>query len=186
VKAASFFQSALQADKVVIEVNEYVNERYRAYFSDRDIPVDVIDSVLATHPTHPSDVAAKIGALVSFRKLPSSESLAAANKRIRNILKNIDRNHIGQVDSSLFKEAAEKALHSALENLYNDVENLFKENKYEQALNKLADLRQPVDNFFDGVMVMDKNEKLKANRIALLSRIDALFMHVADFSRLQS
>ncbi|QMU61971.1 MAG: glycine--tRNA ligase subunit beta [Gammaproteobacteria bacterium] len=185
-KAASFFPSALQADKAVEEVNEYINERYRAYFSDRDIPVDVIDSVLANHPTHPSDVAAKIDALVSFRKLPNAESLAAANKRIRNILKKIDRENIGQVDSSLFKENAENILHSALENLSNDVEKLFKENKYEQALSKLAELRQPVDSFFDDVMVMDKDEKLKANRIALLSRIDSLFMHVADFSRLQS
>ena len=185
-KAASLFLPALQADKAVEKVNEYINERYRAYFSDRDIPVDVIDSVLANHPTHPSDVAAKIDALVSFRKLSNAESLAAANKRIRNILKKIDRENLGPVDSSLFKEDAEKTLHSALENLSSDVEQLFNEHKYEQALSKLADLRQPIDSFFDDVMVMDKDENLKANRIALLSRIDSLFMHVADFSRLQS
>lgn len=185
-KAATFFPDKLNADKVVGDVHEYINERYRAYFSDQDIPVDVIDSVLANHPTHPSDVAAKIDALMSFRKLPNAESLAAANKRIRNILKKIDRDNIGEVDISLFKENAESTLHSALESLSDDVESLFKDNQYEQALSKLADLRQPVDNFFDGVMVMDKDEKLKANRIALLSRIDSLFMHVADFSRLQS
>ena len=185
-KAATFFPDKLNADKAVGDVQEYINERYRAYFSDRDIPVDVIDSVLANHPTHPSDVAAKIDALMSFRKLPNAESLAAANKRIRNILKKIDRDNIGEVDISLFKENAESTLHSALVSLSGDVENLFKDNKYEQALNKLADLRQPVDSFFDDVMVMDKDKKLKANRIALLSRIDSLFMHVADFSRLQS
>ena len=77
-------------------------------------------------------------------------------------------------------------MYSALENLSIDVEQLFNEHKYEQALSKLADLRQPIDSFFDDVMVMDKDDKLKANRIALLSRIDSLFMHVADFSRLQS
>ena len=123
---------------------------------------------------------------MSFRKLPNAESLAAANKRIRNILKKIDRDKISDVDISLFKENAESTLYSALESLSGDVENLFKNNEYEQALSKLADLRQPVDSFFDDVMVMDKDEKLKANRIALLSKIDSLFMHVADFSRLQS
>ena len=185
-KAATYFPDKLNADEAVDDVHEYINERYRAYFSDRDVPIDVIDSVLANHPTHPNDVAAKIDALMNFRKLPNAESLAAANKRIRNILKKIDRDNIGQVDTSLFKEDAENTLHSALENLSSDVENLFKKNQYEQALSKLADLRQPVDSFFDDVMVMDEDEKLKANRIALLSKIDSLFMHVADFSRLQS
>ena len=185
-KAASFFPADLHADKAVNDVSDYINERYRAYFSDRDIPVDIIDAVLANQPTHPSDVASKIEALVSFRKLPNAESLAAANKRIRNILKKIDRKDIGEVDSGLFKEQAETALHSALENLFGEVEKMFVQHEYEQALNKLADLRQPVDQFFDDVMVMDKNEKLKNNRIALLSKIDSLFMQVADFSRLQS
>lgn len=185
-KAASFFPASLKADKAVHEVNDYINERYRAYFSDRDIPVDVIDAVLANQPTHPSDVAAKIVALVSFHKLPNAESLAAANKRIRNILKKIDRKDIGQVDTGLFKEQAETGLQTALDGLYGDVEKMFAAHEYEQALNKLADLRQPIDHFFDDVMVMDKDEQLKNNRIALLSKIDSLFMQVADFSKLQS
>ena len=170
----------------MVDVNEYINERYRAYFSDRGIPIDLIDAVLANHPTHPSNVAMKINALINFRKLPNSESLAAANKRIRNILKKIDRGMIEKVDSSLFIKDAESTLYTVLENLFTDVEDLFRENEYEQALNKLSELRQPVDNFFDDVMVMDKDEKLKANRIALLSKIDSLFMQVADFSKLQS
>lgn len=185
-KAASFFPASLQADKAVDGVSKYINERYRAYFSDRDISVDIIDSVLANQPTHPSDVAAKVEALVSFRKLPNADSLAAANKRIRNILKKIDRKDIGQVDTGLFKEKAETALHTALDDLFSDVERMFVKHEYEQALNKLADLRQPIDHFFDDVMVMDKDEQLKNNRIALLSKIDSLFMQVADFSRLQS
>ncbi len=184
--AAGYFPKALQATKAVEDVSEYINERYRAYFSDRDIPVDVIDSVLANHPTHPNDVAAKVNALVNFRKLPNAEALAAANKRIRNILKKINRSDIGQVDSTLFREDAESSLHTALESMSKDVESLFAQNEYEQALNKLSDLRQPVDHFFDDVMVMDEDETLKTNRIALLAKIDSLFMQVADFSRLQS
>ncbi len=184
--AAALFPDNLQADKTVDEVSEYINERYRAYFSDRGIPVDVIDSVLANKPTHPSDVAAKVNALVNFRKLPNAQALAVANKRIRNILKKIDHSNINQVDASLFKEEAENSLHTAIEKMSSDVEGLFAKHEYEQALNKLADLRQPVDHFFDDVMVMDKDEALKTNRIALLAKIDSLFMQVADFSRLQS
>lgn len=184
--AATYYPTELKANEAVGEVNEYISERYRAYFSDHDVPLDVIDAVLANRPTHPNDVAAKIEALVSFRKLPDSESISAANKRIRNILKKIDRDNISNVDPSLFKEEAETVLHNALEDLFDAVENLFKDNKYEQALSRLADLRQPVDRFFDDVMVMDKDEIQKANRIALLYKIDSLFMHVADFSKLQS
>jgi len=185
-KAASYSPASLHADKAVDEVSEYINERYRAYFSDREIPIDVIDAVLANQPTHPHDVAVKIDALVNFRKLPNADSLAAANKRIRNILKKIDRKDIGQIDATLFKEKAETTLHTSLEDLSSDVEKLFAKHEYEPALNKLADLRKPVDHFFDDVMVMDKDEQLKHNRIALLSKIDSLFMQVADFSKLQS
>lgn len=185
-KASTYYPEDLKAPNVVEEVNEYINERYRGYFSDREVPLDVIDSVLANHPTHPHDVAAKIDALINFRKLPDSKSLAAANKRIRNILKKIDRSNIDNINQSLFKEEAESTLYKALNNLSDDVETLFKNHDYGQALSRLADLRKPIDSFFDDVMVMDKDETLKANRIALLYKIDSLFMHVADFSKLQS
>ncbi len=184
--AASLFPKEIKAESIVDEVFEYVIDRLRSYFSDRDIAHDIIDSVLANRPTQPNDIAARIDALCSFRKLPNAASLSAANKRIRNILKKIDRSEIGNVNQKLFKEDAENALHSALENLSHDVETLFQKHDYEHALNKLADLKQPVDTFFDDVMVMDEDEKLKSNRIALLAQVDSLFMHVADFSRLQS
>ena len=184
--AASLFPEDVNAESFVDEVFDYVIDRLRSYFSDREVTPDVIDSVLANRPTQPTDIAARINALCSFRKLPNAASLAAANKRIRNILKNIDRSKIGDVNQNLFKEDAENALHSALKELTSDVELLFEQHKYEHALNKLANLRQPVDTFFDDVMVMDEDEKLKSNRIALLAQVDTLFMHVADFSRLQS
>lgn len=185
-QAASLFPNTLNAHAVVEEVFDYIIERLRGYFSDRGVAPDVIDSVLANRTTNPNDIAARIDALCSFRKLPNAESLAAANKRIRNILKKTDRSKIGQVQKELLKEEAENALHTALEELSGDVEILFQQHEYEQALNKLANLRQPVDTFFDDVMVMDEDEVLKTNRIALLAKIDSLFMHVADFSRLQS
>jgi len=185
-KSASLFEKNINATSMIDDVSDYINDRYRAYFSDRDIPVDVTDAVLANHVVHPSEVAAKVNALMDFRNLENAASLAAANKRIRNILKKIDADDIGKVDSGLFKENAEKTLFTALEAISDEVENFYANNEYEKALHKLAGLRQPVDTFFDDVMVMDKDEKLKANRLALLSRIDSLFMQVADFSRLQS
>ena len=101
-------------------------------------------------------------------------------------MKKTNRSEIGKVDSSLFAQDAESSLHTALEKLSSEVEGLYADHEYEQALNILAELRQPVDQFFDEVMVMDKNEALKNNRIALLYKIDSLFMQVADFSRLQT
>ncbi len=185
-QAASLFPESLNANAVVEEVFDYIIERLRAYFVDRNFAPDVIDSVLANRPTYPNDIAARIEAVRSFRKLPNAQSLATANKRIRNILKKTDRSKIGHVQKELFKEDAENALYTAIEELSSDVEILFQKHEYEQALNKLANLRQPVDTFFDDVMVMDEDEALKTNRIALLAKINSLFMHVADFSRLQS
>ncbi len=185
-QAAAQFDKKIKSDLVVDEVFDYILERLRSYFAERNFAPDIVDSVLANRPTSPSDIAARIKAIANFRNLPDADSLAAANKRIRNILKKIDHTDISEVDKNLFKEDAENVLHSSLNKLSNEVEELFNQFEYEKALNKLAYLRQPVDQFFDDVMVMDEDETLKTNRIALLYKIDSLFMKVADFSRLQS
>lgn len=171
---------------VADEVHEYMIKRLHAYFSARSVAHDVIDAVLANRPVSPCDIAMRIEAVSRFRTLEDAERLAAANKRIRNILKKSGRAAPGPVKKELLREDAETALYTAIETLSGDVEDLFRQRHYEQALRRLAGLRQPIDSFFDHVMVMDDNEKLKTNRIALLARIDSLFMHVADFSRLQS
>lgn len=185
-ESAKLFPKEINAAAVVDEVFEYILERLRTYYTEKGIVPDIIDSVLANRPTAPQDIDARIQALRSFRKLPNAASLSAANKRIRNILKKTKRDSICEVNKGLFKEDAELALHSAVEKLSDEVEVLFKRHEYEQALNKLADLRQPVDTFFDDVMVMVDDEDLKKNRVSLLAKIDSLFMQVADFSRLQS
>jgi len=179
-KAGEQFPNKLNAESVITDVCEYINDRYRAYFSDQEIPADIIDAVLVNPTTHPNEVAKKVAALIHFKALPNAEALAG------NILKKIDRNEIGEIDNKLFKESAETNLNQALDNLSGEVNKLYSSHQYTQALNKLADLREPVDQFFDDVMVMDKNEQLKNNRIALLARIDSMFMQVADFSKLQS
>lgn len=185
-QATGLLPRELDCDGVADEVFEFMTRRLQTYFSAQDVAPDVIDSVLANRPTRPYDIAARIEALRSFRQRTEASSLAAANKRIRNILKKTSPAQAGPVRKELFREDAEDTLHAAIEALSGDVEALFQQRDYERALSQLANLRQPIDSFFDHVMVMDDDETLKTNRIALLARIDALFMHVADFSRLQS
>ena len=185
-QAAALFPASLQADGVVEEVFNYIIERLRGYFAERGIAADVIESVLANNPTSPQDISARIDALCGFRKSPEAENLTAASKRIRNILKKETPDKTNSIQKELLKEEAETALYAALQTLADEVEKHFQRHQYKQALQKLAGLRQPVDTFFDDVMVMDKDERLKTNRITLLTKIDALFTRVADLSRLQS
>lgn len=185
-QAAGLFPKKVNAGAVASEVHEYMVKRLYAYFSARNVAHDVIDAVLANRPDSPYDTATRIDALARFRELEDASHLAAANKRIRNILKKTGSATHEAVREELLREDAETALHAAIEAMSTEVEDLFRQRQYEQALHRLAGLRQPIDSFFDHVMVMDDDKELKANRIALLAKIDALFMRVADFSRLQS
>jgi glycyl-tRNA synthetase beta chain len=117
--------------------------------------------------------------------LPEDQRLAAANKRIRNILRQSEGAAPGAVEPSLLTEAAERALADAMGALSTEVESLFDQGDYEPALTRLAGLRVPVDAFFDEVMVMAEDEALRRNRLALLSELSALFLRAADLSRLQ-
>ena len=184
-QAVSLLPQGINRRAVANEVFDYMNKRLHAYFAGQDIAPDVIDSVLANRPTRPHDIAARIKALCNFRKRKEAASLAAANKRIRNILKKTGCTDTAEVRKELFREKEEEALHAAIEALAGEVRELFQRRDYEQALSRLAKLRQPIDSFFDHVMVMDDNEALRTNRLAQLAKIDVLFMHVADFSRLQ-
>ena len=185
-QAVNLLPQDLGRQTVADEVFSYMNKRLHAYFAGQDFAADVVESVLANRPTRPHDIAARINALSSFRKREEAASLAAANKRIRNILKKTGYTDTAEVRKELFREKEEGSLHAAIEALAGEVEELFHRHDYEQALRRLASLRQPIDSFFDHVMVMDENETIRTNRLAMLARIDTLFMHVADFSRLQS
>ena len=170
---------------VVTDVFEYMLERLKAYYQDRDIEIDVIDAVLVQRPTRPVDFDRRVRAVEHFRRLPEAESLAAANKRIRNILKQYDGAPPESVDKGLLQEPAEVALAEGVEAMRGEVEPLLDQGEYESALTKLAKLREPVDTFFDDVMVMAEDEALKRNRIALLGGLSQLFLRAADISRLQ-
>ena len=172
----------------VAEVRRFMIERLRAWFGDRSIPADVFNAVLAKQPSRPLDFAHRVRAVEAFRALPEAASLAAANKRIRNILRQSEQAEIGipaGVADSLFREEAERSLAAVLAEIEPRVRGMLDAGEYTGALATLAGLRDGVDAFFDTVKVMDDDEALRGNRLALLARIGALFMETADISLLQ-
>jgi glycyl-tRNA synthetase beta chain len=171
---------------IVDEVMEFMLERLRAYFIDQEVPVDVFQAVQAREPAEPHDFAKRIYAVDAFRKLPEAASLAAANKRIQNILKQAPDAVPAKVDDSLFVADAEWNLAAKTLGLSPRVRELLKKRDYTSAMTSLAGLRESVDDFFDNVKVMDDDERLRKNRLALLQNISNLFLETADISRLQA
>lgn len=184
-KAKSLFDDRLTNDKVEQDVIEFMLGRFRAWYQDEGFSVDVIQAVLARHPTKPADFDQRVKAVSHFRSLEAAESLAAANKRVGNILAKFDGELAQEIDLALLQEDTEKTLAESVEVLTEALEPAFATGNYQQALNQLAELREPVDAFFDNVMVMADDEALKKNRLTLLNNLRNLFLQVADISLLQ-
>ncbi|WGE68954.1 glycine--tRNA ligase subunit beta [Actinobacillus equuli subsp. haemolyticus] len=183
-KSAALFGDKLTNANVVEDVVDFMLGRFRAWYQDEGIAVDVIQAVLARRPTKPADFDARVRAVSHFRTLDSAEALAAANKRVSNILAKADI-AIGEVNSTACVEPAEKALAEAVLGLRTEVQPLLAKGEYTAVLDKLASLRQPVDSFFDNVMVNAEDPALRQNRLAILNTLQGLFLQVADISLLQ-
>ena len=184
-RTAEQFDAKVVKSESVDEVFDFMLERLRSYYSDQGIPTDVYESVFVCRPVKPVDFDRRIRAVVKFKEMPEAGSLAAANKRIRNLLKKIDGELPFEVRPELLKEKAEQALADKLTELSFEVAPLCKAGLYYESLARLASLRDFVDAFFDQVMVMTDNSDLRLNRIAILNQMDSLFLRIADFSRLQ-
>ncbi len=184
-RAAAGFEPALRADSAVETVFEFVMDRLRGYYLDQGVRPDAFEAVLDCRPTKPFDFDQRVRAVGAFRELPEAASLAAANKRIRNILRKVETVLPFEVRPDLLVEEAEQALAGRLVELSSEVVPLMETGLYGEALNRLASLRQPVDAFFDQVLVMAEDPALRDNRLALLNELSSLFLRVADFSRLQ-
>ncbi|WP_318466499.1 glycine--tRNA ligase subunit beta [Photobacterium leiognathi] len=184
-KAHSLFGDKLTNNNVDSDVIEFMLGRFRAWYQDAGFSIDVIQAVLAMHPTQPADFDKRVKAVSHFRELDAAESLAAANKRVGNILAKFDGELPTTVDNSLLVEAAEKELAEKVTAVVAALEPVFAAGDYQTALTELASLREPVDAFFDNVMVMADDEKLKVNRLALLNLLRNQFLKVADISLLQ-
>ena len=170
--------------ELINEVVDFMLGRFRAWYQDEGIAVDVIQAVLARRPTRPADFDARVRAVSHFRTLDSAEALAAANKRVANILAKAEGD-IGAIDVALCVEPAEQVLAQSVLSLAKEVQPLIAQGEYTAVLDKLAGLRQPVDNFFDNVMVNAEDAKLRQNRLAILNTLQGLFLQVADISLLQ-
>ena len=183
-KSAALFGDKLSNQNVVADVVDFMLGRFRAWYQDEGIAVDVIQAVLVRRPTRPADFDARVRAVSHFRTLDSAEALAAANKRVSNILAKADA-AIGEINLTACVEPAEKTLAEAVLTLRTEVQPLIAKGDYTAVLDKLANLRTPVDNFFDNVMVNAEDPALRQNRLAILNTLQDLFLQVADISVLQ-
>ncbi|HHC72630.1 MAG TPA: glycine--tRNA ligase subunit beta, partial [Thiotrichales bacterium] len=179
----------VETDDLTGQVFDFMMERLRAWYHDQGVAPDSFEAVLARRPTRPLDFHHRLLAVSHFRSLPEAEALAAANKRIANILRQAREKGIDfpeRVETARLESEPERDLAEAVERLEQEVGPLAEAGEYEPALGRLASLREVVDRFFDQVMVMVDDPPLRGNRLALLARLQALFLRVADISRLQA
>jgi glycyl-tRNA synthetase beta chain len=185
------FGSGIEIKDAVAAVFAYIADRLPGYYGDLGIASDTVDAVLASGSTTPSDIDRRIAAVAAFRELDAADALAAANKRIRNILRKSAAEETGRdatqapISSTLLSEPAEQELARRIHALQTEIEPLLADDDYATVLRRLAGLRESVDAFFDQVMVMADEAELRANRIRILAALERLFLSVADISLLQ-
>lgn len=180
--AASLYDAHLiENTETVSQVFDFMMERLRVWYADKGIDSSVFSAVSACDITEPLDFHHRILAVQNFQTLPEAQALIAANKRVSSLLKD-HRAHTDQyaVDPKLFESDSERALFAQMEEKAREVAPLYDQANYGEVLTTLATLQTPVDRFFDDVMVMVEDEKLRNNRLVLLSRLQKLFLQVAD------
>lgn len=176
----------LKAADAVDSTTDFILERLKTYYLNKNIKADVFDAVKSQRPTQPNDFDARIHAVAEFQSEDAAASLAAANKRISNILKKSKESVPDQINPKLLSEAAENNLATQVLDLSSQVKPLIASRDYAAILRLLAALRDNVDTFFDQVMVNVDDTKVRQNRLALLKQLRKLFLDVADISKLQS
>ncbi|MFW2439726.1 MAG: glycine--tRNA ligase subunit beta [Arenicellales bacterium] len=174
-----------KSDEVVELVFSFMLDRLQAYYIDKGYSKRQISSVKHRRPTRPTDFNDRLLAVDAFARLDAAPALAAANKRIQNILRKADRKEAAVIDPALLTEKAERALYDQMIALSAEVDEMFDKGDYTAALSRLASLQTVVDDFFDEVMVMDEDLALRNNRLALLNRLGEMFLRTADLSQLQ-
>ena len=181
--AAASFDGIAAVKPDLAAISDFLYDRLRGYLKDKGYSTNEVEAVVSQRPQRLDDIVARLEAVRAFAALPQAEALAAANKRITNILKKTDV-AIGAVQPQLLKEDAERALHQAVASSEPQVHDAFARGDFTTALKTLAGLREAVDTFFDGVMVMADDTALRDNRLALLAELHGLMNRVADISKL--
>ena len=170
---------------VITQAFDFTMDRLRAWYLEKAVPPGVFAAVHACHPSAPLDFDQRIQAVQQFQQLPEADALAAANKRVSNLLKKQENTTNSlKIDATLFESDAERHLASLLKTHAKTVDDLYKNADYTRALSELSTLKEPVDTFFDEVMVMVDDKKMRNNRLALLASLRKLFSQVADISLL--
>ncbi len=182
-RSAESYDDRINAHAVIADVFDFMMERLRHYYTDNGIGADVFEAVLACRPGEPYDFNLRLQAVEEFKSLPGAANLSAANKRIRNILKQANYENGEAPDEGLFQEKAERELYQHMQAINAGAH--IQRQDYVSMLTGLADLRDVVDSFFDEVLIMCDDETLKNNRLALLSALRELFLTTADISKLQ-
>ena len=182
-QAASGYSVVAISEEIRKQVFTYINERFYAWFEDQGVAVSAVQAVMAKNLTNPVDIVERIEAVASFMTRAEAPTLAAANKRVANLLsKQEGSNTAHVVDSTLFNAPEETQLHEQINTLSSRFHGLVKDRNYGEALALLAGLKEPVDAFFDNVMVMVEDGAVRDNRLALLAQLRGLFLEVADVS----
>lgn len=181
-----YLEQGIQVDSdKQAEIVRFALGRLTAYYQAQDVSTNAINAVAACAPSKPLEFHQRLQAVRSFNQLEEAADLSAANKRIGNILKKQETAIAESVDSKLFAEQQEQSLFEALQQVQQTATNLFDAGDYAQGLKALAVLRNPVDDFFENVMVMSDDPSLQNNRLALLKQLQSLFLRVADIAQLQ-
>ncbi|XXF08821.1 glycine--tRNA ligase subunit beta [Pseudomonas sp. D2-3] len=176
------YGSKVKAAGLAPQVLEFIFDRLRARYEDEGVDVSVYQAVRAVNPMSPLDFDQRVQAVQAFRTLPEAEALAAANKRVSNLLSKADGQIASSIEAHYFDTPAEFTLNAAIQKADNAVQPLAQSRQYREALAQLASLRAPVDSFFEAVLVNAEDPKVRANRYALLARLRGLFLGVADIS----
>jgi glycyl-tRNA synthetase beta chain len=168
------------------QVHTFLLDRFKPFYQDQGISGDVVSAVMTQQPATAVDFDSRVHAVNQFKILDSAADLVSANKRVGNILNknSVDISALPDIDRSLFEEPAEAALFDALKTAQNDSERLIAQLDYTELLRALSVLKTPLNAFFDDVMIMAEDEKVKANRVALVGKARLLFLTVADVSLL--
>lgn len=182
--AISQYGDKVKAQGLATQVLDFIFDRLRARYEDEGIEVAVYQAVRAVSPVSALDFDQRVQAVQAFRALPQAEALAAANKRVSNLLSKAEGGIAEQVEAHYFDSPSEFALHAAIQQADQAVQPLSAARQYREALARLADLREPVDAFFEAVLVNAEDARVRANRYALLARLRGLFLGVADISLL--
>jgi glycyl-tRNA synthetase beta chain len=181
---AAAFDPAVRRAALAVELYDFILDRLRGYYVDRGIPAEAFEAVRALAPADPADFDRRVRAVVEFASLPEARALAAANKRIGNILRQASELTTRALDEGLIEAGVERELVDAVRAAQADAVPLVAARDYVGLLTRLARLREPVDRYFEGVMVMAEDPRIRANRLALLASLRELFLRVADISLL--